>query len=121
MRGGVIYTNQHAWHRLSLGDATLAADDLSKIETEAKAFFEQAGNPSDMALFVRHESEQRLHCELVVYYSPKAFPLAKVSTASPWAMPCPVGLSMLAGKTIGWQLMFPNYGSGQHTDALSQR
>jgi hypothetical protein len=110
---------QHSWCRLTLGDASLATDDLRKLETESKAFFEQAGNPSDMALFVRHESEQRLHCELVVYFSPKAFSLAKDSDALPWSMPCPEGLSLLMGKSVAWQLLFPNYVSGPKSGALS--
>ncbi len=50
-----------------------------------------------MTLFYRHEAEARLHCEVMVYFSPACSPIAKILGAKPCKTPSKVGLSYLAG------------------------
>ena len=43
--------------------------------------------PSEMAVFTRPESEGRLHCEVVAYFSPAAGEVAKAFDAIPCGRP----------------------------------
>jgi len=64
------------WFSMSLGDAMFADDERSRIEASFRSAFTDAGGPSEMALFIRHESEGRLHCEVKIYFSPAALLVA---------------------------------------------
>ena len=55
------------WFSKNLGDAMLAYELLHQFEELFSAAHASAGKPGDMAAFVRHESEGRLHCEVKVY------------------------------------------------------
>ncbi|MDQ2693115.1 MAG: hypothetical protein M3Y68_13840 [Chloroflexota bacterium] len=68
--------------------------------------------PPEIAVFTRLESEGRLHCELVVYFSPAAAELARKFGASPCERPAPAGLALLAGDVRAWSALFPERGSG---------
>ena len=61
----------------------------------------------DMAVFIRHESEGRLHCEIMVYFSPASVAIAKGFDADPCEKPSPAGLSLLLGAEDSWQALFP--------------
>ncbi len=72
-----------------------------------------ADNSSEeQALFIRHESEGRLHCEVVVYFSPATVTIAKAVNASPCKKPFPDGLGLLAGSKESWAALFPEKGGG---------
>lgn len=86
----------HDWYSLNLGDAMLATEPLACVERLFRAEFERAGCPADMALYLRHESEGRLHCDLVVYLSPAAAGIAAQVGAEPCDPPTPDGLSRMA-------------------------
>src|SRR5690554_2966387 len=64
------------WYFRNLGDAMLAGEALGDIEARFLAAYVKAGRPPGMALFSRHESEGRLHCEVVLYLSPAAAAVA---------------------------------------------
>ena len=57
------------WFISNLGDAMLADAFLDRIKVFFLSELGKANGPADMAVFVRHESEGRLHCELKVYLS----------------------------------------------------
>ncbi len=86
------------WYSLSLGDAMLASQALAQVESAFRSAFEGAGRPQDMALFTRHESEGRLHCELVVYLSPGAAVVARKVGAEPCDPPLADTLDLVAGS-----------------------
>ena len=95
------------WHSCNLGDAMLAADALEDIKTRFLSMRAAAVEPEGMAVFMRHVSEGRLHCEVHVYFPPAAFELARLSGAAPCSRPSPDGLGLLAGPETCWQALFP--------------
>lgn len=95
------------WFKRNLGDAMLATEQLERIRGVFLAGYEKAGTPAEMALFYRHESEGRLHCELIVYFPPAAHAVAEAVAAIPCAPPAPSGLALLAGCDAAWSRLFP--------------
>ena len=95
------------WYSKSLGDGLMAWEPLGHIEELFSSEHAKAGSPEEMAVFIRHESEGRLHCEVRAYFSPAAFAVARQVDAAPCARPSTDGLSLLAGVEESWQLLFP--------------
>jgi hypothetical protein len=60
-----------------------------------------------MAVFTRPESEGRLHCEVIVYFSPAAQQVAMAFGAEPCEKPARDGLGLLAGDSGCWSVLFP--------------
>jgi len=98
----------HSWFSLNLGDAMLADEPLGRIEELFRSMRQAAGGPKEMALFIRHESEGRLHCEVKVYFSPASASVARSVLAKPCRRPSPDGLSLLEGSKSSWLLLFPS-------------
>jgi hypothetical protein len=96
------------WFAKSLGDALVAGESLSRIQERFQAEYERAGCPRDMAVFVRYESEGRLHCEVSAFFSPAAARVAGVVDATPCNQPVPAGLDLLAGAPESWRALFPD-------------
>lgn len=96
------------WYSVSLGDGMLAPVPAEKIREAFLPLFKQAGNPLDMAVFTRLESEGRLHCEVIAYFSPAASELANEFEAEPCKRPSRGGLGLLAGDTACWSILFPD-------------
>jgi hypothetical protein len=96
-----------SWFSLNLGDAMLADEALDQIQARFRSSYAQAGGPSGMALFLRHESEGRLHCEVKLYFSPMAEAVARSVLAKPCRHPAREGLSLLAGSEDAWSALFP--------------
>ena len=69
------------WFAKNLGDAMLATEALDQIRSTYAAVYEEAGARLSAAVFIRHESEGRLHCEVMAYFSPEAFRLAEAFDA----------------------------------------
>lgn len=88
------------WYSRNLGDAMLADEALSRVTAGFADAWENAGRPGDMGLFMRHESDGRLHCEVKVYFSPAAADMARAWGATPCPAPSPEGLSLLAGADV---------------------
>ncbi len=95
------------WFVIDLGDPLLATEDLEQLATLFESEHEKAGRPVDLAAFLRHESEGRLHCRLRVYLPPAAEELARRAGGTPCPRPSPTGLSLLAGSTESWPALFP--------------
>lgn len=94
------------WHSVSLGDGMWAPAQFAQIEALFGPLFEQAGRPADMAIFTRSESEGRLHCEVIAYFSPAADHVAASFHAQPCEKPRQDGLSLLAGAAEAWVALF---------------
>jgi len=95
------------WFHLNLGDALLAGGPLARVEQGFAALYAAPGTGAGAAVFSRHESEGRLHCELNVYFSPGAATLARTLGAVPCPPPSPAGLGLLAGPPAAWAVCFP--------------
>lgn len=95
------------WYSLPLGDGMTADQPSEEIQAVFRAAFESAGLPAEMAIFKRHESEGRLHCEVVAYFSPAASSVAKLFDAEPCQRPSRSGLGLLAGDESSWSMLFP--------------
>jgi len=85
------------WFSKNLGDAMLAGEDLARIETLFEAAYAKAGKPEDMALYIRHENEGRLHCEVIVYLTPASVDVAQEINAKSCVGPSLHNLGLLAG------------------------
>jgi hypothetical protein len=97
------------WHSANLGDAIMAVTLTAEIENLFQNVFAAAGKPPDMAVFTRLESEGRLHCEVIAYFSPAALEVAKIFDANPCEKPARAGLELLAGDQSSLSLLFPKY------------
>ena len=95
------------WYSKNLGDGLTSSEALKDIEEYFQSQYASAEKPKDMAVFIRHESEGRLHCEVMIYFSPASAAVAKVFNADPCVKPSPEGLSLLLGAEDSWLIMFP--------------
>ena len=95
-----------SWYSLSLGDGITSGMLSTEIETAFARRFAEAGGPQAMAVFTRPESEGRLHCEVIAYFSPAAWDLAKAFDAEPCEQPNREGLNLLAGEDAAWSVLF---------------
>jgi hypothetical protein len=99
------------WYSVSLGDGVMAGGPSSEIEERFRSLFTAADKPPDMAVFTRPESEDRLYCEVIAYFSPAASAVATAFGARPCVRPARAGLQLLAGDEQSWSLLFPEGGS----------
>ncbi|WP_372738862.1 hypothetical protein [Neptunomonas sp.] len=88
----------HSWRMKNLGDAMLAAEDLEDIRALFQRAYDQAGSPEDMAIYVRHEAEGRLHCEVKLYFTPATSEFAEAVGARCCPSPSSEGLGLLVGS-----------------------
>lgn len=95
------------WFSKNLGDAMLAHEPLGCLENYLLSTYTKAEMPAQMAVFMRHESEGRLHCEVKVYFSPASVDVARALDAEPCEKPSSDGLSLLAGCEDAWLILFP--------------
>lgn len=102
-----IEKQMSVWFSKNLGDAMLAGEPLEQIKTVFLSAYERAENADEMALFFRHESEGRLHCEVKVYFTPASAFVAQAVDAIPCSKPSPDGLDLLAGSEASWSVLFP--------------
>ncbi|MBA1146600.1 hypothetical protein H0Z60_05965 [Ectothiorhodospiraceae bacterium WFHF3C12] len=92
------------WHALNLGDAMLADPELQRLERAFELAYGADHDAGEKALFLRHESEGRLHCEVLVYFTPATRELAREMHARPCAPPAPQGLELVKGDSAAWAL-----------------
>jgi len=95
------------WYSKELGDGMMAATPSDEIEKAFLKLFIAAGKPLNMAVFTRLESEGRLHCEVIAYFSPAAKEVARAFHAQPCERPSRAGLGLLAGDETSWSALFP--------------
>ena len=99
------------WSTRNLGDAMLAGESLDQIKALFSSEFEKAGISGEMAVFMRHESEGRLHCEVKVYFSPATVIVAEAVDAIPCRKPSRGDLGLLCGSEESWSVCFPWQGA----------
>jgi hypothetical protein len=95
------------WFLKNLGDAMLVGDQQERIKQLFLSAYSDTDSPKEMAAFIRHESEGRLHCEVIIYFSPMSTAVAREVNAGPCEKPSPDGLSILAGSQESWRVLFP--------------
>ena len=95
------------WYSVSLGDGMTSSLPASEIEEAFGKVFTAESRSPEMAVFTRPESEDRLHCEVIAYFSPAAAQVAKMFDAEPCARPARAGLGLLAGDETSWAVLFP--------------
>ena len=86
------------WFSLNLGDPILD----NPLQEQLKKLLNDK-NPA----FYRHESEGRLHCEMIVYLPPSAKEVAEKLHALPCAKPARKGLGVLYGAADSLTYFFP--------------
>jgi hypothetical protein len=94
IRQNVIVTD---WYVSNLGDAMLADDALDAVQQRFDDACRESESTEGMALFVRHVSKGRLHCQVLVYFTPAAASIAREFGAVACARPASAGLDLLAG------------------------
>ena len=97
------------WYSLHLGDAMMASVELDRALARLVALDPEETVPA----FSRHESEGRLHCELVLYLPPSAAVLADALHASPCITPAYYGLSQVRGTEGALARLLPDGGNGR--------
>lgn len=98
--------NLNTWYKKDLGDGMTAITPMEEIKQVFLQFFQARGGPPDMAVFTRLESEGRLHCTAMAYFSPGAREVARSFGAVPCERPERMGLSLLAGSELCWPVLF---------------
>ncbi|MDD5395425.1 MAG: hypothetical protein PHE17_20570 [Thiothrix sp.] len=97
------------WFTKNLGDATLAHPALEQLQGLFRETYGLDGYANDTAIFTRHESEGRLHCEVKAYFSPAAISIANAVGAAPCRKPIPTDLGLLMGSDAAWPALFPEH------------
>lgn len=95
------------WYAKDLGDGLTASEPMYEIEALFRIEHIRAGRPAEMAVFISHQSEGRLHCEVIAYFPPASKALAKALGATPCERPSPDVLRLLAGSGASWPALFP--------------
>lgn len=88
----------------------LASEPLDYLEKYFLSVLANTDSPGEMAVFIRHESEGRLHCEVIAYLFLESNTVAEELNARPCEKPSPDGLSLLAGSEDSWSTHFPEPG-----------
>ncbi|MCC7118969.1 MAG: hypothetical protein IT310_10630 [Anaerolineales bacterium] len=97
---------KNIWYSLSLGDGMTADEPAEEIRAAFQELY-PANEAKDIAVFTRNESEGRLHCAVIAYFSPAAEALALLFDAEPCSSPVRSGLGLLAGDSGSWARLFP--------------
>jgi hypothetical protein len=94
------------WYTKGLGDGMTASMSSDEIKDAFLRLFSDRELPPELAVFTRLESEGRLHCEVMAYFSPAAKDVAKAFEAQPCERPLRMGLDLLAGDERSWSVLF---------------
>lgn len=95
------------WFCKNLGDPLLAEAALDQIKSLYTDTYATTRPVDELAIFIRHESEGRLHCEVMLYFSPAAATLARAVDAVPCAQPSPTDLGLFVGAARAHAILFP--------------
>lgn len=93
------------WFCKNLGDPMLAGDALEQIKDIFQQAYRTSEATTEMAIFIRHESEGRLQCDIILYFSPAAVDVACSVDASRCDRPSLHDLGLFAGSDAAWFLL----------------
>ncbi len=93
------------WHCKDLGNGVAASAPSMRIQRLFPPMFLEAGRPSDMAVFSRHDRRANT---VTVYFSPRALHLAALFEALPCDKPSSEGIGLLVGAQRSWGIHFPD-------------
>ena len=96
-----------SWFTCNLGDAMLAGESLEHIKTLFMSSQARSKDSNEMAIFIRHESEGSLHCDVRLYFSPATAHVAEAVDATACIKPIPRDMGLLAGSKAAWSILFP--------------
>jgi len=96
-----------SWWIKNLGDAMLAYEEQQVIENLLLLACSEAGMPANMAAFIRHESEGRLHCEVKIYISPALASVVEIEGVQRCLKPLSQDLGLFVGGDKSWKVLFP--------------
>lgn len=82
----------------------------AEIEQAFGGLFPPGERSPEKAVFTRPESEGRLHCDVIAYFSPASENLASRFDAQPCEKPARAGMTLLAGDESSWSVLFPEEG-----------
>ena len=97
-----------AWFTKNPGDALLAGEALSQREADFLSTHKDPGGRNKLAIFIRHETEERLHCELKACFSPNTVGLARKVDVIPCTRPSRSGLSLLVDSQAACDAPLPS-------------
>jgi hypothetical protein len=95
-----------AWLAKNMGDAMPPWDSLDRIETLHTSLHGVVDGRREISVFIRHESDGRLHCKVMPCFSPDAFLLATALDAVPYSRPSKHDLSLHVDPGDCWQMLF---------------
>ncbi len=93
------------WHSKTLGDGKAAFAPSRRIQEMFLPMFAACGQPSDMAVFTRHDLEVNA---VTAYFSPRASKLATLFRAEACEKPSSDGIGLLVGDARCWAIFFPD-------------
>ena len=93
------------WHCKKLGGGAAASAPSNRIQQLFAPMFLACGQPSDMAVFSRHDRNAN---EVTAYFSPGASRLAALFNAQPCDKPPGDGIGLLVGDARCWEILFPD-------------
>ena len=98
-----------SWYSKDLGDAMLAQEALGRIEDAFRSRYPSPATTAagDVAIFVRHVSDGRLHCRVEVFFSPALVIIATRFGATECPRPSADNLGLLVGAEESWSMLFP--------------
>lgn len=94
-----------SWYCLSCGDPTLCVERIDQIRQAFEQLHRSAGLADGAAILSRHESSGGVHCELVLYFTPEAEPVACTFEALACNKPTHYGLSVLVSVNTNAQTL----------------
>ena len=98
----------NTWYTKNLGDAMLAREETDQIKELFLIEYGIDNQSNELAVFIRHESEGHLHCEVKVYFPPALAVMARMLDADTCRQPSLDGLSLLVGSEASWLSLFPD-------------
>ncbi len=99
------------WFVLDLGDGIVAWETLGRIESLFLAHSAGGEQSGARAVFTRHDSDGRLHCQVMAFFSPAAGDIARRFGARRCGRPPSADLNLLAGSEESWFALFPERAS----------
>lgn len=101
-----VKVKMSGWLRANLGDALTAEAELHAIEEAFANIFLQSKHRPDAAVFIRHENDGGVHCNIIAYFSPSVAELGRQFNANECIRPSSDGLSLLVGSPRAHEFVF---------------